>query len=95
MVENIVPVVIELKHMLESRHSPLLKYVLTYLKEVMSDYQEELADMLVCDPQLAKEIEYDLRQHTKEQKSQIATPGGSVLPFSLTPNPKRVTYLLH
>lgn len=91
LVEHIIPVVIELKNVLEKRHSPLLRYVMLYLKDLMSDYKEEVngtfvclvsvvqwhsnggslsvcVDILVADPQLAHEVEYDLRRFDEEQR---------------------------
>ncbi len=35
VIENLVPVVIAAKHLLERNHSPLLKDMLAYLKELM------------------------------------------------------------
>ena len=35
VIENLVPIVIAAKHMFEQQHSPLLKDMLKYLKELM------------------------------------------------------------
>lgn len=55
----------------------------------MIDYKDELDDILMCDPQLAKEIDYDIREYNKQlqkqsQKSANGTPGRPSYP-SLTP----------
>jgi len=66
ILENIVPILIELKHLLEKHRSPLLKYLMLYLKELLKDFKSELQDIVVGDKQLAKELEYDLRMWEKK-----------------------------
>eukprot|EP01133_Synstelium_polycarpum_P002517 gene2517-2876_t len=61
VVESIVPIIIELKHLLERRRSPLVRELMLYLKELHHDYKSEMADIMAADRQLAKEIEFDLR----------------------------------
>ncbi|KAI3649176.1 hypothetical protein MP228_007030 [Amoeboaphelidium protococcarum] len=63
-VENIIPIVIKMKHKLESIRSPLLKHLMIYLREVVSDFRVEMEDILASDRQLAQEIEFDLRQYS-------------------------------
>ena len=58
MSRDIVPILIELKHLLEKHRSPLLKYLMLYLKELLKDFKSELKDIVVGDKQLAKELEY-------------------------------------
>lgn len=69
-LENIVPVLIGLKHTLESKHSPLMRYLLHYMRELFKLYPHEVKEVLSMDPQLAMEIEYDLRQFDAQQKQQ-------------------------
>lgn len=54
----IVPILIELKQLLEKHKSSLLKYLMAYLKELLKDYKNELQDIMVGDKLLAKELEY-------------------------------------
>ncbi|CAB4038407.1 Hypothetical predicted protein, partial [Paramuricea clavata] len=68
MIENIVPIIIELKNLLEKQRSPLLKDLMLCLKEIMKDYRAEVQDVLSADRQLANEIEFDLRKFEEEQK---------------------------
>ncbi|KAK6973017.1 Condensin-2 complex subunit D3 [Biomphalaria glabrata] len=82
VIENIVPVVITLKHMLEKCRSPILKNLMAYLRELMKDYKTEIKDILAADRQLAEEIEFDLRNFEKD--SQPKTPSGNT-PQSNTP----------
>jgi condensin-2 complex subunit D3 len=42
LVENIVPVVISFKNILEKQRSPLLRPLLTYLREIMTDHKQEV-----------------------------------------------------
>lgn len=53
-----------MKHKLESIRSPLLKHLMIYLREVVSDFRVEMEDILASDRQLAQEIEFDLRQYS-------------------------------
>ncbi|XP_055997299.1 condensin-2 complex subunit D3-like isoform X2 [Ostrea edulis] len=68
VIENIVPIVVSLKHMLEKHRSPVLKDLMYYLRELMQDYKSEVKDILSADRQLAKEIEFDLRKFEEEQE---------------------------
>ncbi|XP_012944788.1 condensin-2 complex subunit D3 [Aplysia californica] len=72
VIENIVPVVISLKHMLEKKRSPLLKDLMRYLRELMKDYKNEVKDILAADKQLAEEIEFDLRNFETQQAERAA-----------------------
>ncbi|DBA03754.1 TPA: hypothetical protein N0F65_004171 [Lagenidium giganteum] len=69
-LENVVPVLIALKHTLESKHSPLMRYLLHYLRELFKSYRDEVKEILSADPQLAMEVEYDLRQYELQRKQQ-------------------------
>ena len=62
--QDIVPILIELKHLLEKHRSPLLKYLMMYLKELLKDFKSELQDIVVGDKQLAKELEHPLLPFT-------------------------------
>ncbi|KAK3759512.1 hypothetical protein RRG08_045798, partial [Elysia crispata] len=70
VIENIVPVVISLKHMFEQARSSLLRDLMIYLRELMKDYKNEVKDILASDKQLAEEIFFDLRTF-ETQESQI------------------------
>ena len=45
-VESIVPIVIELKRHLEGEHSPLLKDVFMFLRELLRDHKQRMQDIL-------------------------------------------------
>ncbi|KAE9049397.1 hypothetical protein PR001_g3364 [Phytophthora rubi] len=70
-LENIVPVLIGLKHALEAKHSPLTRYLLHYIRELFKMYRQEVKDIFMStDPQMAMEVEYDLRQLDLQQQQQ-------------------------
>ncbi|XP_078481505.1 condensin-2 complex subunit D3-L isoform X2 [Ciona intestinalis] len=68
LVQNIVPIIIGLKNMLVEIHSPLVKNVMLYLKEVMQEYRTEVQAILASDKQLASEIEFDLKRFDREEQ---------------------------
>merc|ERR1712142_1080569 len=68
VIENIIPIIIALKHKLEAAKSPLVSEVFIYLRKIMEDYKNEVNDILAADKQLAKEIEFDMRRYEKEQE---------------------------
>eukprot|EP00092_Neocalanus_flemingeri_P019653 GFUD01021285.1.p1 GENE.GFUD01021285.1~~GFUD01021285.1.p1 ORF type:complete len:1759 (-),score=675.16 GFUD01021285.1:47-5323(-) len=70
VMENIIPIIIALKHKLESAKSPLVSDLFKYLRKLMEDYKNEVTDILAADKQLAKEIEFDLRRYEQEQEEQ-------------------------
>jgi hypothetical protein len=71
-LENIVPVFVELKAILERRHSPLLRLLMSYLREFLIEYKKDLNEVLP-DRQLARELEYDIERWEKQQQQQVTT----------------------
>eukprot|EP00042_Codosiga_hollandica_P044945 m.449832 g.449832 ORF g.449832 m.449832 type:complete len:1359 (-) comp56904_c0_seq3:122-4198(-) len=70
--ENILPITIALKNMFESKHSPLLRDVLLYIRDLMKEYKEEIEELLSADRQLASEIKFDIQKLENEAKQQKA-----------------------
>jgi len=68
VMENIVPIIIALKHKLAGAKSPLLQDLFKYLRKLMDDYKNEVQDILAADRQLAAEVEFDLRRFEQEQR---------------------------
>ena len=62
VVENIVPIAVELKRFLERARSPLQRDLTRFFKVLVQDYKKEMQDIFTANKQLAAEIEYDLRQ---------------------------------
>ncbi|CAI5982250.1 unnamed protein product [Closterium sp. NIES-65] len=63
LVENTIPVLIELKRLLEARNSPLQGALMACLRCLFKEYKEEIEDLLAADPQLGKELVYDIQKH--------------------------------
>lgn len=55
-----MPIVVELKHYLEREHSPLLRDLFCFVRELLRDHKTHLHDILSRDRQLAAEIEYEI-----------------------------------
>ncbi|XP_076344114.1 condensin-2 complex subunit D3-like [Tachypleus tridentatus] len=70
VIENVVPIVIGLKHRLEENKSPLLKDLMLFLRELMKDYKSEVKEIMSADKQLANEIEFDLRRFEQQQEEE-------------------------
>ncbi|KAF4118849.1 condensin-2 complex subunit D3 [Onychostoma macrolepis] len=69
-VENVIPIIISLKNMLEEQHSPVLKHLMAYLQVTMQDYRSEVKELFAADEQLAAEVEYNLKQFEKEKQEE-------------------------
>ena len=69
IIENIVPIVIALKRKLDEAKSPLIDDLMTYLRELMKDYKNEVKEILSADKQLATEIQYDLKKWEEEMEA--------------------------
>ncbi|XP_051558295.1 condensin-2 complex subunit D3 isoform X1 [Myxocyprinus asiaticus] len=69
-VENVIPIIISLKNMLEEKHSPVLKHLMAYLQVTMQDYRSEVKELFAADEQLATEVEYNLKQFEKAKQEQ-------------------------
>ena len=67
-----MPIVIALKRKLEEMRSPLIDDLMSYLREIMKDYKNEVKEILSADKQLAAEIQFDLVKWEEEQKKQMA-----------------------
>ncbi|KAM9221269.1 condensin-2 complex subunit D3 isoform 1-T1 [Dugong dugon] len=65
-IENIIPIIISLKTMLEKSKIPALRELMAYLREVMQDYRDEVKDFFAVDKQLASELEYDMKKYSEQ-----------------------------
>merc|ERR1719210_1201025 len=72
MCENIVPVLVQLKNLMEVRHSPFLKQLRHCLREILRDFKDDLKVMLAGDAQLASEIAFDLQEQEVDQGETFA-----------------------
>ncbi|OQR94918.1 condensin-2 complex subunit D3 [Thraustotheca clavata] len=73
-LENVVPVMIALKHKLQAKRSPVMRYLMHCIKELFSFYKTEITEILGADPQMAKEILYDLRQYDQNKQRRPGSP---------------------
>ncbi|KAI4364441.1 hypothetical protein MLD38_020533 [Melastoma candidum] len=63
LIQNTIPIFIELKRLLESKNSPLTGSLMECLRLLLKDYKNEIDDMLVADKQLQKELVYDMQKY--------------------------------
>ena len=68
LMEIIMPILCNLKSILESSHSPLIKNTMKYLLHIFRNYKSEVREYLANQPTLLQELEYDLRVYEKEAK---------------------------
>ncbi|XP_030685453.1 condensin-2 complex subunit D3 isoform X2 [Nomascus leucogenys] len=73
-IENIIPIIISLKTVLEKNKIPALRELMHYLREVMQDYRDEVKDFFAVDKQLASELEYDMKKYQEQlvQEQELA-----------------------
>lgn len=73
-IENIIPIIISLKTVLEKNKIPALRELMQYLREVMQDYRDEVKDFFAVDKQLASELEYDMKKYQEQlaQEQELA-----------------------
>lgn len=70
-IENIVPIVVSLKHILSKLRHPLLRELMIYLRELVKDYKTEIREIFAADHQLAVEIEYDLKRFENRENRHV------------------------
>eukprot|EP00981_Chlorochromonas_danica_P001745 scaffold377_cov212-Ochromonas_danica.AAC.1 len=78
LVAHTLPVLLSLKHILESRRSPLQGPLRDYLRHLLVTHKTEVQQTLASDPTLKAELEYDLKQLEKQlrqkHQQQLPTP---------------------
>ncbi|KAK3435756.1 hypothetical protein EUGRSUZ_C00458 [Eucalyptus grandis] len=60
LIQNTIPIFIELKRLLES---PLTGSLMDCLRLLLKDYKNEIDEILVADKQLQRELLYDMQKH--------------------------------
>jgi len=68
LMDGVIPILCNLKIVLEENHSPLLKHLMQYLGSIFRLYKIEVQEHLANDPILLQELEYDTRQYEKKQE---------------------------
>ncbi|XP_052189490.1 uncharacterized protein LOC127799472 isoform X2 [Diospyros lotus] len=79
LIQNTIPIFIELKRLLESKNSPLTGSLMECLRILLKDYKNEIDEILVADKQLQKELIYDMQKYesVKAKSTAAATVHGS------------------
>ncbi|NXC74777.1 CNDD3 protein, partial [Anhinga anhinga] len=65
-IENIIPVITSLKSLMEQKKIPALRDLMSYLREMMQDYRNEIKEFFAVDKQLAAELEYDMKKYEEQ-----------------------------
>ncbi|XP_015739388.1 condensin-2 complex subunit D3 isoform X2 [Coturnix japonica] len=65
-IENIIPIIAELKSLMERKKIPALRDLMVYLREMMQDYRNEIKEFFAVDKQLAAELEYDMKKYEEQ-----------------------------
>jgi condensin-2 complex subunit D3 len=86
LIEILLPILCQLKAVLQSSRSPLLKDLMACLLDVYHRYKTEAQECLANDPTTLQEIEYDSQQHKKALRRTIAT--NATTAGTQTPRPK-------
>ncbi|XP_061370588.1 uncharacterized protein LOC133313254 [Gastrolobium bilobum] len=63
LIQNTVPIFIELKRLLETKNSPLIGSLMECLRVLLKDYKNEIDEILVADKQLQRELIYDMHKY--------------------------------
>ena len=71
LMEIVIPVLCNLKGVLEGSRSALLKDLMEYLGYIFRSYKREVSEHLANNPTLLQELEYDMRQFEKKQRESI------------------------
>lgn len=81
LIQNTIPIFIELKRLLESKNSPLSGSLMECLRILLKDYKNEIDEMLVADKQLQKELIYDIQKYeslkAKSTAAEAVSKGGN------------------
>lgn len=73
LIQNTIPIFIELKRLLENKNSPLIGSLMECLCVLLKDYKNEIEDILVADNQLRKELIYDMQKYETVKAKSTAT----------------------
>lgn len=72
LIQNTIPIFIELKRLLESKNSPLTGSLMDCLRIILKDYKNEIDDILVADKLLQKELIYDMQKYESAKTDHAA-----------------------
>lgn len=63
LIQNCIPIFIELKRILQRKNSPLIGPLMECLRALLKDYKNEIDDLFVSDQQLQREVMYDIQKY--------------------------------
>ena len=70
VIENVVPIVVALKRKLATLKSPIMGKLMSFLRELMKDYKNEIEEILAEDRQLMAEIDFDLKRFEQQERQE-------------------------
>ncbi|GLC77673.1 hypothetical protein PLESTF_001971200 [Pleodorina starrii] len=70
LAESVVPLMVELRYMLQAQKHPLLGSLMLCMASLLRDFKSEVGDILVSDKQLALELMHDLKHYDSLAKQQ-------------------------
>ncbi|GAX77789.1 hypothetical protein CEUSTIGMA_g5232.t1 [Chlamydomonas eustigma] len=73
LVDAVVPIMLEMRSMMQACKHPLLGQLMVTLACLLRDHKAEIEDILAADRQLAREIVYDMKQAELIAKADSAT----------------------
>lgn len=73
LIQNCIPIFIELKRILQRKNSPLIGPLMECLRTLLKDYKTEIDDLFVSDQQLQKEVMYDIQKYEAGKAKSNAT----------------------
>ena len=81
LMEIVIPILCNLKAVLEASHSPLLKNLMQYLGYIFRTFKSEVSEHLANNPTLLQELEYDCKRNRRKKESNsilgVSIGGGS------------------
>ncbi|KAK4425865.1 Condensin-2 complex subunit D3 [Sesamum alatum] len=91
LIQNAIPIFIELKRLLESKNSPLIGSLMDCLRILLKDYKNEIDEILVADRQLQKELIYDMQKYESMKAKNTAADAVATMQRSDAYRSPRVT----
>jgi hypothetical protein len=83
MCDHVVPVLVQLKNLMEKQHSVFLGNLRRCLCEILREFKDDLPDILTNDRQLASEIAFDLGSSAEAAAEPSTSEGDPVAAASL------------
>ncbi|GLI65850.1 hypothetical protein VaNZ11_009480, partial [Volvox africanus] len=70
LTESVVPLMVELRYMLQAQKHPLLGSLMLCMASLLREHKSEIGEILVADKQLAVEVMHDLKHYESLAKQQ-------------------------